>query len=569
MSVKEKTHPATGGDKTMKRRSRKWIWIVGGVLAVLLVGGYFGLSRLRDLRDTMLQGGTGEIVTAFIGDLSARATASGQVVARRESSLAAASAGTIAQVYVGTGDAVQAGDPLVALETGELERAVESARQALARQEANLASLQAPPSASDLAAADAAVLSAQAALDDLLAGPADDELIAAQASLEAAQADLASARARLAAATAPASPEAIQAAQIELQLAQQDATHAAEQHRTILVTEPQGPLTEERLAEMEFSARTAAVQANARLAAAQEALDALLNGDPNAVAAARAGVALAEAKRDSAQAQLDLLQEGASGAQIASARATLAQAEANRHRLVTGPSASQLETAEVAVEQARIILQRAENDLSDATLCAPFDGVVTAVHAAEGEAAAGVLVEIFDTASLEVVLDVDEVDVGDITVGEPAAVTLEAWPDVALSGRVASIAPRASGGTGAIVSYQVSLSLDPADLPVRVGMTANASLTTATRQGVLLLPNAAINVDRTAGTYSVNLLRTDAGGRQTVEEVRVAIGLRDGDFTQITSGLQEGDQVVIGEPSALITFGPGAPGHPDVPAGGD
>jgi hypothetical protein len=82
----------------------------------------------------------------------------------------------------------------------------------------------------------------------------------------------------------------------------------------------------------------------------------------------------------------------------------------------------------------------------------------------------------------------------------------------------------------------------------------------ASRENVLLLHNRAINVDRTAGTYSVNLVRTDADGRQSVEEVQVGIDLRDGDVTQITAGLAEGDQVLVGDPSALIAFGPGQRG---------
>jgi RND family efflux transporter MFP subunit len=252
--------------------------------------------------------------------------------------------------------------------------------------------------------------------------------------------------------------------------------------------------------------------------------------------------------------------EGPSNAQLASAKATLAQAEASLDRFERGPLRVQIERAEIALEQARLNLRRAEGDLAEATLRAPFAGAVTAVHAAEGEIASGILVDLVDTTSLEVALEVDEVDIGAIQIGEPAVVTLEAWPDVELDGQVASIAPQASGGNSAVVSYQVTLSFDPKDLPVRVGMTANASLMVASRENVLLLPNRAINVDRTAGIYSVNLVRTDADGRQSVEEVQVGIDLRDGDVTQITAGLAEGDQVLVGDPSALIAFGPGQRG---------
>lgn len=73
--------------------------------------------------------------------------------------------------------------------------------------------------------------------------------------------------------------------------------------------------------------------------------------------------------------------------------------------------------AEIAVEQSRIALQRAERNLAEATLAAPFDGVVTAVNVNVGETANGILVEMVDNSSLEVALSVDEVDIGDIAQG--------------------------------------------------------------------------------------------------------------------------------------------------------
>jgi multidrug efflux pump subunit AcrA (membrane-fusion protein) len=107
------------------------------------------------------------------------------------------------------------------------------------------------------------------------------------------------------------------------------------------------------------------------------------------------------------------------------------------------------------------------------------------------------------------------------------------------------------------VSYEVHLSLAETDLPVLVGMTANADLITAEREDILLLANQAINVDRSTGTYTVNLVTTDTDGNRTITEVEVTIGLRDSDYTQITGGLQEGDEVVVGFVAPVFEFGPG------------
>ena len=542
----------------MKKRRGKWIWIAGA-LALVVAAAFFGLSWMQNTRVAQMEAaGTGEIVSAFIGDLSASATASGQVLAQRDASLALAIPGTVAEVYVEIGDRVLSGEPLLVLETAELERAVESAQQALIVQETNLATLLAPPSAADLLAMEAAVASAQANLDDLLDGPSQDEIIAAEASLRSVQASVTSAAARLNALVAGASEEEIRAAEIELDLAQIAATRAAERHSAILVTEPEGRLSEDRLAEMEFSARAAAVQANAALAAAQDALDQLLNGDPNTIASAQASLALATAQQDASQAQFDLVLLGASEAQVAAAEANLAQAKANLDGLQSGPSESQIAAGEIGVEQSRINLQRAENNLAKATLVAPFDGVITAVPISQGEQANGPLIEMVDMNSLEVVLEVDEVDIGEIAVGQPAVITLESWSEVEIEGEVVSIAPRDTGGNSALVSYQVYVSLGETELPVLVGMTANADLVTTRQKDVLLLPNVAINIDRATGTYSVNRVGTDAAGNQTIEEVEVIVGLRDGDHTQITSGLQAGDQVLVGNAIPVQQFGPGS-----------
>lgn len=542
-------------------QERKW-WIIGGIAVVilaliaapLLLGGPgFGPGAAQAQTPT-----SGERVEAFVGDLSNEATAAGEVIAQRRAALALMAAGTIDEVLVRVGDTVSAGDPLVRLNTADLQRTVESARQALAAQEANLATLIAPATANELAAAEASVASAQAALDDLTGGPSEAELAAAQAALRAAQADVAAASARLNSATAAPDDAAIRAAQLQLDLAQQAATSAAERHSTILVTEPNQFLTAEDLADLEFSARAQAQQANADLAAAQQAYDDLINGNPSSVASSQAALAAAVAQRDSAQAQLDLLQAGPTAAQLAAAESTLAQAELRLEQLRNGPSEAQRIQAEVAVEKARINLQRAERSLADATLVAPFDGTITAVNAQPGETAGGVLVELFDPTSLEVVLDVDEVDVAQVQTGQTASIALETWPDEDIPAEVAAIMPRATAGSD-LVTFRTYLTIGETELPVRVGMTANARLLAETLENVLLLPSAAIQADRQRGTFSVVRVVPGSDGQDTFETVPVTIGLRDGRYTEITSGLEAGDVVIIGNDIPLQEFG----GPPD------
>jgi multidrug efflux pump subunit AcrA (membrane-fusion protein) len=107
------------------------------------------------------------------------------------------------------------------------------------------------------------------------------------------------------------------------------------------------------------------------------------------------------------------------------------------------------------------------------------------------------------------------------------------------------------------VSFDVRLTLGETELPILVGMTANADLVTAELDAVLLVPNAALTADRQAGNYTVKRVTGEEDGRPVVEEVQVTIGLRDGNSTEITSGLAEGDQVLIGKLKAPTQgFGP-------------
>ncbi|MBK8985939.1 MAG: HlyD family efflux transporter periplasmic adaptor subunit [Chloroflexi bacterium] len=553
-----------------KRTNRKrWIWIGIGIVALLVAAVLaapllFGEQLLARQQNQAVS--TGQTVTAFVGDLTANAAASGQIKAQRDARLALTASGEVAEVHVAAGDQVTAGQPLLTLDTAVIERAVQSAEQTLLIQQANLAALLAAPTASALAASEAAVASAQAQLDGLRAGPSEAEIAASEANVRAAQANVWAANEQLQLAQSGASQSEIASAQAELigALGNRSATQELYDKLTECfdINTPDGQSFSicPGLGDPEEQTRSSLAVANANATTAQARLDALLGGpDANSVAIAQASLAAASAQLEASRANHQLLLRGVSQAQIVAAEASLAQAQANLDALVSGPSAAQAAAAEVAVEQARIGLQRAQRNLANATLAAPFAGVVTAVYVNPGETASGILVEMVDTASLEVSLSVDEVDVGDIAIGQPAEITLETWPDTVLSGEVVSIAPRAMQNNSAVVSYEVFLSLGETDLPVRVGMTANANLRTNNYENVLLVGNAAINADRSRGTYSVNRVTTNSDGSQTVDVVPVTIGLRDGAFTQITSGLAEGDVLLIGNVAPVFQFGSGPP----------
>ena len=299
------------------------------------------------------------------------------------------------------------------------------------------------------------------------------------------------------------------------------------------------------------------VEAAESLAIAQAALDELLAGpSQGTVSSAAARISAATANVDEAAADHELLLSGPSESEIAAAEASLAQAQADLADLTAGASAEEIAINEAEVEQARLALTGARETLANATITAPFDGVMTAVDVADGEYATDAVVELVSSA-LNAVLTVDEVDIGALAVGQRAIVTLEVWPDVEIGAEIASIAPGAEVSGDGIVSFDVELSLEETDLPVLAGLTADAQLITADHENVLLVPNAAITADREAGTYTVNLVSGESNGSPVVEQVQITIGLRDDDFTEITNGLAEGDSVAIGALEAPTqSFGP-------------
>lgn len=585
--------------ESKKKKNKRTRWIVLAVVAVVVVAAVVWfvnerpLEQLRQSRAQAANPESSQIVTAFIGDLSAGATASGQLLPRREAHLALGIAGQVEDVYVQVGDEVRAGEVLIQLEDSSLERSARTAEQSLAIQEANLAELRAGASEEDIAVAEASLESAQASIASAQASLASaqaglvgarsaltkaelardslsDADVTAEANLKSAQAGLSSAQAQLDALLEGADAQTVEQARLNWEQAKNSLWNA-QLERDAVKGRPTTPgylstQMDIAVANAEIAVRVAEIN---YLQAQEGATD-------EAIAAARATVASAEAQVTNAQAQLDDTGDQIAQAEVAvtqaeasvtqaeaqvaqaeagvlQAEAAVAQAEANLASLLAGASEEKIAIAEAQVAQARIALEEAQDNLAQAALKAPFDGVVTEVYVAVGEWASGPAVDLMDTSSLEVVLDVDEIVIGSLAVGQQAVVTLETWPDEELTGELVSIAPKAKSA-GEIVTYQAHLKVNVGELPIRSGMTANAELVTASREGVLLVPNRAITADRQAGKYYVNLVQGD-----TVAKTEVTIGLRDNSYTEITGGLEEGDQLVIGEVKEVLDFSQGPP----------
>lgn len=244
-----------------------------------------------------------------------------------------------------------------------------------------------------------------------------------------------------------------------------------------------------------------------------------------------------------------------------------------------------------AVEQvasAKEEVQRAQTNLGYATITSPIDGVVLSKSVEEGQtvAASFSTPELFtiaqDLTNMQVVADVDEADIGDVKEGERVSFTVDAYPDDTFEGTVKQVRQEATT-TNNVVTYEVVISAPNADLKLKPGLTANVTIYTAERKGVLAVPSKALRFTPTKETVGKMKIVDVQGAKNKVWTIegnsivahKVNIGMADGTNTQILGGVQSGTKVVTGlsivggdEPQADASddkgksspFAPGPPG---------
>lgn len=214
---------------------------------------------------------------------------------------------------------------------------------------------------------------------------------------------------------------------------------------------------------------------------------------------------------------------------------------------------TQLRTAQATVDNAQVAVEQAQRNLEKARLIAPFDGIVSAVNFSVGDSAGtGAAVTIVDLSTLQVKVTVAEVDIAKIKVGQTAQTTMDALPGKTYTAKIAAIGPVATITQG-VVNYPVIAVIANPDGQVKPGMTANLAITIEQRDNVLLVPTRAIRTQGTQKTVTVLYKGLSIS-------VPVTVGLTNDQFAEVTSGLQEGDQVVIQTTQTRQTgggFGPG------------
>lgn len=215
--------------------------------------------------------------------------------------------------------------------------------------------------------------------------------------------------------------------------------------------------------------------------------------------------------------------------------------------------------AKEQVVSAKEEVQRAQTNLGYATITSPIDGVVLSKSVEEGQtvAASFSTPELFtiaqDLTNMQVVADVDEADIGDVKEGERVSFTVDAYPDDTFEGEVKQVRQEATT-TNNVVTYEVVISAPNADLKLKPGLTANVTIYTAERKGVLSVPSKALRFTPQKETVGKMKIVDTANAKNKVWTIegnsivahKVNIGMTDGTNTQIVGGIAEGTKVVTG-----------------------
>ena len=214
-----------------------------------------------------------------------------------------------------------------------------------------------------------------------------------------------------------------------------------------------------------------------------------------------------------------------------------------------------------AAEQA---LAEARRALETEVMTAPFAGIVAGVNVEEGDVipAPGVsqvaVMQLIDTGVMELVVELDEIDIPGVALGQRSVIEVDALPELELEGRVSSISPLPRVEAG-VVFYSVKIGFDvPSASALRGGMSATADIVLSDRSNVLLVPDRAIRYDSQGGPVVQVVVTKEPEGTREIEERSVVIGLSDGFQTEIISGLWEGETVLIEAPADSGT--PSGPG---------
>jgi HlyD family secretion protein len=291
---------------------------------------------------------------------------------------------------------------------------------------------------------------------------------------------------------------------------------------------------------------------------------------------ARANLQAAEAALEAAQAQLQKNTIEAEGPDVQFAERALARARAlfdqkliapnvlddargayeaavNRQRAAQSQqSVARAKVAEAAanVAQSKAAVERAEEELANATIRAPIDGTILLRPVEVGSPVSSILnlganatpvMTMGDITQVFVRGKVDETDIGRVRLGQGARITVETFKDRTFQGKVTQISPMGVEKDN-VTNFEVKVSIDNPGNELKANMTANAEIVLEEHPNALIVPEAAIVYDAARKAF-VDLVDPDA--REGRRRVPVRIGISNGTKTQVLEGVKPGDKIVL------------------------
>ena len=273
-------------------------------------------------------------------------------------------------------------------------------------------------------------------------------------------------------------------------------------------------------------------------------------------------------------------------ANLSSAESKLAYQKSNYDRYKTLydkglVSADDFENAKLAylqaqesVTTAKESVQKAQTNLSYATITSPIDGVVLSKAVEEGQTVAASFntPELFtiaqDLTNMQVVADVDEADIANVKEGARVTFTVDAYPDDIFEGKVTQVRQSATT-TNNVVTYEVVISAPNSDLKLKPGLTANVKIITQEKANVLAAPVAALRFAPLETMLEPEGKIVDCASKTKVwvkngkdlQAIAVKTGISNGALTEIIEGVGAGKEVITGFSSGMPAMMPGAQGN--------
>lgn len=209
-------------------------------------------------------------------------------------------------------------------------------------------------------------------------------------------------------------------------------------------------------------------------------------------------------------------------------------------------------SAKIQLDKAKDALLDAQEKLAEYYVRTPFSGIVAKMNVKVGDSSVSSIATMITKQKIAEI-SLNEIDVAKIKTGQKATLTFDAIPDLTLTGQVAEVDAVGTASQG-VVTYTVKIAFDTQDDRIKPGMSVSAATITDAKQNVLIVPNSAIKSQggtsyvETVGSDDKNLaLSANASGailKNTPSRQQIEIGTTNDEFTEVLSGLNEGDVIV-------------------------